>query len=91
LLLIAVHEGIQANPLPEKEHYQVICFNVNDREVGLVATPPVDAAEVTVELDEKTLKQTGVFGSAVLMDRTTLIVDTEQIVREAKPELFHEV
>jgi two-component system chemotaxis sensor kinase CheA len=88
LPLIALQEAIQVDSLPEKNHYQVICFNINGREVGLMGTPPVDAAEVVIELDEKTLKQPGVLGSAVLMDRTTLFLDIEQVVGNAKSEYF---
>jgi two-component system chemotaxis sensor kinase CheA len=90
LPLIALEDAICIDPLPEKDHYQVICFNVNGREVGLLAAPPVDAADVAVDLDTRTLKQSGVMGSAVLMDQTTLILDIQQVVKNARPEFFHE-
>ncbi|WP_319524581.1 chemotaxis protein CheW [uncultured Desulfosarcina sp.] len=90
LPLIALEDAICIDPLPEKDHYQVICFNVDGREIGLLAAPPVDAADVAVDLDTRTLKQSGVMGSAVLMDQTTLILDIQQVVRNARPEFFHE-
>lgn len=90
LPLIALEDAICIDPLPEKDHYQVICFNVDGREVGLLAAPPVDAADVAVDLDTQTLKQSGVMGSAVLMDQTTLILDIQQVVKNARPEFFHE-
>ena len=90
LPLIALEDAICIDPLPEKDHYQVICFNVDGREVGLLAAPPVDAADVAVDLDTRTLKQSGVMGSAVLMDQTTLILDVQQVVKNARPEFFHE-
>lgn len=90
LPLIALEDALCIDPLPERNHYQVICFNVDGREVGLLAAPPVDAADVAVDLDTRTLKQSGVLGSAVLMDQTTLILDVQQVVKNARPEFFHE-
>jgi two-component system chemotaxis sensor kinase CheA len=89
LPLIALEDAIHIDPLPERDHYQVICFNVNGREIGLLAAPPVDAADVTVDLDTRTLKQSGVMGSAVLMGRTTLVLDIQQVVKNARPEFFN--
>jgi two-component system chemotaxis sensor kinase CheA len=91
LPLIALHESIAVDPLPVSDYYQVICFTINGREVGLLAAPPVDAAEVTVSLDEKTLKQPGVLGSTVINDRTTLFLDIAKVVKNTKPELFNGV
>lgn len=90
LPLLALEDVIMVAPLPERSHYQVVCFNVNGREIGLLAAPPIDAAEVTITLDTKTLKQPGVTGSAVLDDKTTLILDIRQIVEIAKPDFFAE-
>jgi two-component system chemotaxis sensor kinase CheA len=90
LPVLALEDAIVADPLPERSHYQVICFNVNGMEIGVLATPPIDAAEVEVILDKTTLKQTGVMGSAVLMDKTTLILDIDQVVKNIRPDFFHE-
>lgn len=88
LPLIALEDAIHIDPLPQRSHYQVICFHINGREVGLLAAPPIDAAEVAIQLDTKTLKQPGVMGSMVLMDQTTLIIDIGQVVNNALPALF---
>jgi len=90
LPLIALEDAMMIDPLPQRSHYQVICFKVNDREVGLLATPPVDAADVAVQLDTQTLTQSGVLGSAVLMDETTLVLDIHQVMKNARPEFFEE-
>lgn len=81
LPLVALHESISAEPLPEKSHYQVICFNVDGREIGILSTPPIDAAEVSITLDRTTLTQPGVLGSAVLMEKTVRILDVEHITK----------
>ncbi len=90
LPLLALEDSILINPLPDKDYYQVICFKLDGREIGVLATPPIDAAEATVTLDTLTLSQPGVMGSAVIMDKTTLILDIEQVVRNVKPDFFHE-
>ena len=90
LPLVALEDAIMIDPLPQRSHYQVICFKVNGREVGLLATPPVDAADVAVQLDTQTLTQSGVMGSAVLMDETTLVLDIHQVMKNARPEFFEE-
>jgi two-component system chemotaxis sensor kinase CheA len=88
LPLLALDDSIVIDPLPDKDHYQVICFTINGKEIGVLATPPIDAADVSIRLDENTLSQPGVTGSAVIMDQTTLILDIEQVVRNVKPDLF---
>lgn len=91
LPLLALEDAIRVAPIPERTHYQVICFKINGREIGVLSTPPIDAAQVKLTLDTKTLKQPGVMGSAVLMDKTTLILDIRQIVKTVKPDFFNEV
>jgi two-component system chemotaxis sensor kinase CheA len=88
LPLLVLEDSIVIEPLPDKDHYQVICFTINGREIGVLATPPIDAADVSIRLDENTLSQPGVTGSAVVMDQTTLILDIEQVVRNVKPDFF---
>ena len=64
----------------------MIIFEVSGNEIGLLATEPVDIVEADVSIDELTLKQTGILGSAIIEDRTTLIVDIFGLVRAAHPE-----
>ena len=46
------------SPLPEKEQQEVIVFKVKDRELSLMVTPPIDAMELSLNIDPSTLKQT---------------------------------
>jgi two-component system chemotaxis sensor kinase CheA len=61
---------------------------VAGREIGLLATPPLDAIEKSLNIDNTTLKQTGIMGSAIINDLTTLIVDIFGIVEAINPEWF---
>ena len=66
----------------------VIVFVMAGHEIGLLATPPVDAVEVRVSIDTFTLKQPGISGSAVINGSTTLIVDIFELIETVQPEWF---
>ena len=76
--------------LPEKEHQEVIVFKIKDRELGLMVTPPVDALEVTLDIDESTLKQPAISGSMIINKHTTLLVDIFEMVKILNPGWFEE-
>ena len=75
-------------PLSDTTHVQVIHFVINGKPVGLLASPPVDAAALTLALDDRTLKQHGVIGSAVINTLTTLILDIDAIVESTFGDQF---
>ncbi len=78
------------SPLPEKDQQEVIVFKVKDKELGLMVTPPVDALEVVLEIDESTLKQNAISGSMIINEHTTLLVDIFEMVKALNPEWFKE-
>ena len=88
LPLHAVDEVARVKPLAEKEDLLVIVFLLAGREVGLLATAPVDALEVSAKFDDSTLKQPGVMGSAIIGDHTTLMVDIFGMVQTLNPDWF---
>ncbi len=88
LPLFAIEEAANVKPLAEKEELLVIVFTVANREIGLLATPPLDAIEESINIDESTLRQTGIRGSAIIRDYTTLIVDIIGLVEALNPEWF---
>ena len=76
------------SPLPEKEQQEVIVFRVKDRELGLMVTPPVDAMELSLDIDPSTLKQTAISGSMIINEHTTLLVDIFEMVKTLNPDWF---
>ena len=76
--------------LPEKEQQEVIVFKIKQRELGLMVTPPVDVLEVTLDVDEKTLKQPSISGSMTINNHTTLLVDIFEMVKILIPDWFKE-
>ncbi|MEA2040052.1 MAG: chemotaxis protein CheW [Thermodesulfobacteriota bacterium] len=90
LPLFAVHETAQVKPLPLKEDLLAIVFVIADREIGLLATGPVDGLEVSTEVDDVTLKQPGITGSVFIGKQTTLLVDIHDLIHTLNPEWFPE-
>lgn len=66
----------------------VIVFSIKGHEIGLLASPPVDAIELDVAIDTFTLRQPGISGSAIINDYTTLIVDVYELVQTLHPDWF---
>jgi len=77
-------------PLEPREQQEVIVFKVKDRELGLMVTPPVDALEVSLDVDESTLKQSAISGSMIINNHTTLLVDIFEMVKILNPQWFKE-
>ncbi len=88
LPLFAIEEVANVKPLADKEEVAVIVFKITGREVGLLATPPVDAVEVSIQIDDSTLKQPGIMGSAIIGDYTTLFVDLFGFMETLNPDWF---
>lgn len=90
LPLHELSEVANVQPLPERNQHEVIVFTIGGKEVGLLVSPPVDAVEVDLNIDASTLKQTGIMGSIIIGDYTTLMVDMFEIVKTLNPDWFVE-
>jgi len=90
LLIFTIDQVASIKPIDERSRLLVLVFMLAGREIGLLATGPVDAIEVTEKLDEKALKQPGIMGSVVIDGQTTLLVDVFDIIRTLNPEWFTE-
>ncbi len=88
LSLIRVDDVAMVQPIADHDNLLVIVFNVARRNVGLLAIGPIDAIETTVEIDDVTLKQPGIMGSAIIDTHTTLLVNIFELVQNLFPEWF---
>jgi two-component system chemotaxis sensor kinase CheA len=88
LPVYALEEVANVGMLENREELIVIIFPVANREVGLLAAPPVDAVDVAVAVDEMTLRQNGVSGSAIIEGQTTLIIDVFEVMETLNPDWF---
>jgi two-component system chemotaxis sensor kinase CheA len=88
LALFTIDQVAKVKPMAKKENLLVIVINIADREIGILAVGPVDAREISVEVDDETLKQPGILGSAIIGGHTTLLVDVYGFVHTLNPEWF---
>lgn len=88
LPLVSIDEVAMVNPLSEQDDLLVIVFNLSGKDIGLLAIGPIDAIEVATDIDDVTLKQTGIMGSAIIGGLTTMLVDIFEIVQTINPDWF---
>ncbi len=90
LPLIILNDVANVKPLADRENLLVIVFTIANREIGLVATYPVDAVNVSVAFDEAILRQPGIMGSAIIDGCTTQMIDIFGLVEIVNPDWFAE-
>ncbi len=90
LPLFSIDEVANVGPLADLEDLLVIVFIIAGREAGLLAIGPVDAIELSLDVDGQTLTQPGIMGSAIINDHTTLMVDIYEIVQTLNPQWFED-
>lgn len=88
LSLLAIDDVAMVQPLADHEDLLVIVFNIRHRTIGLLAIGPIDAMEISVEIDDVTLRQTGIMGSTIIEKHTTMLVNVFEIVETLFPEWF---
>ncbi|WP_163339226.1 chemotaxis protein CheW [Desulfopila sp. IMCC35008] len=91
LSLIRVDDVAMVQPIADQDNLLVIVFTVANRNVGLLAIGPIDAIETSVEIDDVTLKQTGIMGSAIIDTHTTMLVSIFELVQTLFPEWIEEM
>jgi two-component system chemotaxis sensor kinase CheA len=90
LALITVDDISSVHPLADQDDLLVIVFNICSKPIGLLAIGPIDAIEITSEIDGVTLKQPGIMGSIIIDGHTTMLVDVFEIVQTLFPDWFAE-
>jgi len=90
LPLLSIDEVAMVQPLSDQDNLLVIVFNLAGKDVGLLAIGPIDAIQVAADIDDVTLKQTGIMGSAIIAGHTTMLVDIFEIVQTINPEWFED-
>jgi two-component system chemotaxis sensor kinase CheA len=88
LPLLRVEDCLQAKPRPEMDQIDVIVFEINDREIGLIAPRMKDIRDVSTDVDTITFREPGVIGSIVVDEKVTRILDVFELAAAAHPEWF---
>ena len=86
LILCSIEDAANVKPRAEKEDIFVIIFPFAGKEVGVLVSEIIDVIDSMVAIDEETFRQPGVLGSAILMDRTTLLLDLYGIISAVMPD-----
>ncbi len=90
LSLLCIDDVAMVQPIADQEDLLVIVFNTASRTVGLLAIGPIDALEIAVDIDDTTLRQPGIMGSAIIGKSTTMLVNVFEIVKTLFPEWFED-
>ncbi len=90
LPLISIDEVASVMPLADRDDLLVIVFHLAGKDVGLLATGPIDAIEINTDIDDSTLKQPGIMGSAIIAGKTTMLVNIFEIMQVSNPQWFED-
>ncbi len=88
LSLMCVDDVAMVKPLADHEDLLVVVFHIASRAVGLLAIGPIDALEISADIDESTLQQTGIMGSAIINGHTTMLVNVFELTQTLHPDWF---
>ncbi|MBF0406097.1 MAG: chemotaxis protein CheW [Candidatus Riflebacteria bacterium] len=86
LPLIALSDVANVEKISLDKDLAVIVSGISGREVGLLAAMPVDVLETHVDIDQTTLQQKGIVGSAIIKNKTVLMVDMYELVQQTYPD-----
>jgi two-component system, chemotaxis family, sensor kinase CheA len=90
LPLISIDEVASVLPLDDRDDLLVIVFHLAGKNIGLLAIGPIDAIEIAADIDDVTLKQPGIMGSAIITGRTTMLVNIFEITQISNPQWFED-
>ncbi|KJR96774.1 MAG: molecular chaperone [Desulfobulbaceae bacterium BRH_c16a] len=90
LSLICVEDVAMVQPLADYDNLLVIVFTIAKRAVGLLAVGPIDAIEISADIDDTTLSQPGIMGSIIIDQHTTMLVNVFEMVQSLFPQWFEE-
>jgi two-component system chemotaxis sensor kinase CheA len=86
LPVVTLRDAAAVGELSEAQRWVVIVFESGGQPLGLLAAEPLDMVETAAAVDKVTLQQPGIAGSAVLKDRTILILDIFGLAATVRPE-----
>ncbi len=90
LPMFALEEVANVSMRDETDTLVVVVFKVAGREVGLMLSEIIDVVESDAKIDDVTYKQPGIYGSAVINNRITLLIDLYGIVYTVMPHWMQE-
>ena len=86
LPLVTLSDTSTVAMVDERHDLIVLVATARGREVGLLGAMPVDVIETRAVIDQRTHRNKGIAGSAIIQDATTLIVDLYELVDAVHPD-----
>ena len=86
LPVVTLQDAAHVAEIGPEQDMAVVVFGISGREVGLLVGMPVDVVDTSAAIDQQTLRQPGVLGSAIIDRHTTLILDMYELVEAVYPE-----
>jgi len=90
LLLCSIEEVANVKPREDVEFPYVLIFPFAGKEVGIIVSEILDVVEYNMQIDEETFRGPGILGSAIIGDKTTLLLDLYGLVSAILPEWVEE-
>ena len=84
--VLALSDAASVGQLHDEQQWVVIVFENMGSPLGLLAAEPLDMVQAAMAIDTVTLRQRGVAGSAVLKDRTILVLDIFELAEAVLPD-----
>jgi two-component system chemotaxis sensor kinase CheA len=88
LPLLRLENSMDAMAAPEDRRVNIIVFEAAGREFGVLATELVDICELPDDFEAGTFDDTVVYGSQVIQQKTTRLLDTIELARQSRPDWF---
>jgi two-component system chemotaxis sensor kinase CheA len=88
LPLLSLEDYVTTAPRAETERLFIIVFSFGEREFGLIAPHLDDICNVSAEVDDSSVRETGIAGAMVINGKTTRLLDIRELARKAFPEWF---
>jgi two-component system chemotaxis sensor kinase CheA len=86
LLLVQLSDVAAVQPISLDAELAVVVTSVGEHSIGLLAMMPVSVLETDTNIDTVTHRQQGVSGSAIVEDKTILVVNIYEIIDILHPE-----
>jgi two-component system, chemotaxis family, sensor kinase CheA len=86
LPLVALSDAAAVSSVDGQSDLVVLVSTIYGREVGLLASMPVDVIETRAVIDRQAHQQKGIAGSGIINNRTVLVVDLYDLVETVHPD-----
>ena len=91
LPLVQLSDVAKVKPIAAGENLAVVVTSLTGHDVGLLCEMPVSVIECDLNVDVTTHRQPGISGSAIISDKTVLMVDILEIIDILHPDWGIEV